>query len=589
MEKPYDEDGIVTAFTGEEGRATAAKPKVNQGCYPQYSPNPGKSFIIKGLYIGTNDGCLADQGLNYDNHPAYDYVAEIGTPVYAAASGRVVKIVNKATGLPGRCVPKGIETGGCGIWGYVGIDHGNGYVTQYGHLSRIDVQSGDEIKAGALIGLSGQSSPPKKDKDGNVTKLYSVPPHFHFEVLKENAASPYGYAFVDPYGWEGDPRNDPLEKAIGIPNVRLWKAGAQASPAEPKGSVAPSSTTVPQNNNYGNLIDETRSRKTRIALSPYYYTYNGRDMREWRPLFAMARSQNVELIENNMKNPLANFDIIIWDTCSYENSLLFAEIDDLIAKGKMVVLTGTNSCVTNDKKSKDHANVVLRKYGMILTDDDPDYSFEVSVVRGHPITDGISNFLGFRNPYIKIIDSTNVIPLAKAGENIVMAIYEDKKSGGAIIAHGYGPNFLFGAFNYGTKTTDYRLLQVFKNIVNYQKVKTPHRSVLRRGFGVEGTAAKSNLGLTANSTETDAILRAVANSLPSCRGDYREPLIKKIIGKYATVDCVCKKNPACYNLTAYLKNVANEWGVVELANGIDAELLIDYGFPKDIANALTKP
>lgn len=52
---------------------------------------------------------------------------------------------------------------------------------------------------------------------------------------------------------------------------------------------------------------------------------------------------------------------------------------------------------------------------------------------------------------------------------------------------------------------------------------------------------------------------------------------------------VFAKNPACYNLTAYLKNVANEWGVVELANGIDAELLIDYGFPKDIANALTKP
>ena len=55
MEKPYDEDGIVTAFTGEEGRATAAKPKVNQGCYPQYSPNPGKSFIIKGLHACQHD------------------------------------------------------------------------------------------------------------------------------------------------------------------------------------------------------------------------------------------------------------------------------------------------------------------------------------------------------------------------------------------------------------------------------------------------------------------------------------------------------------------------------------------------------
>ena len=238
MEKPYDEDSIVTAFTGEEGAATPAKPKVNQGCYPQSSPNPGKRFIIKGLYIGTNDGCLADQGLNYDNHPAYDYIAATGTPVYAAASGKVMKTVNKATGFPGRCVPRGIETGGCGVWGYVGIDHGNEYITQYGHLSRIDVQSDDEIKAGALIGLTGQSSPPKKDKNGKITNLYSVSPHFHFEVLKENKGSPYGYAFVDPYGWEDSPKDDPLEKATGIPNVRLWKADVQTLAAPSSAAVA---------------------------------------------------------------------------------------------------------------------------------------------------------------------------------------------------------------------------------------------------------------------------------------------------------------------------------------------------------------
>ena len=91
----------------------------------------------------------------------------------SAASDVYKRQVNKATGFPGRCVPRGIETGGCGVWGYVGIDHGNEYITQYGHLSRIDVQSDDEIKAGALIGLTGQSSPPKKDKNGKITNLYS--------------------------------------------------------------------------------------------------------------------------------------------------------------------------------------------------------------------------------------------------------------------------------------------------------------------------------------------------------------------------------------------------------------------------------
>ena len=83
-------DGVVTAFTGETGIGAA----VNQGCYPK---RDGGSFSVMGLYIGTNDGCLPHQGLNYDNHPAYDYYAEYGTPVKAAAGGKVVNILNTST------------------------------------------------------------------------------------------------------------------------------------------------------------------------------------------------------------------------------------------------------------------------------------------------------------------------------------------------------------------------------------------------------------------------------------------------------------------------------------------------------------
>jgi branched-chain amino acid transport system substrate-binding protein len=214
---PYtDEDGVVTAFTGEEGRGKATK----LGCYAPAAKG-GSKFSVAGLYGGTNDGCLPNQGLNYDSHPGYDYRATLGTEVYAAGKGKVVTAVNKVTGKSERCIPKGIDRAGCEVWGFIGIDHGNGYVTQYGHLSKIYFQSGDEVSGGDLIGLSGQSSPPVK---GGAP--YSVGPHLHFEVLKQSQAAPYGYAFVDPYGWEGNAGEDPLENgATGIPNVRLWKSG----------------------------------------------------------------------------------------------------------------------------------------------------------------------------------------------------------------------------------------------------------------------------------------------------------------------------------------------------------------------------
>lgn len=456
MEKPYDEDGIVTAFTGEEGRATAAKPKVNQGCYPQYSPNPGKSFIIKGLYIGTNDGCLADQGLNYDNHPAYDYVAEIGTPVYAAASGRVVKIVNKATGLPGRCVPKGIETGGCGIWGYVGIDHGNGYVTQYGHLSRIDVQSGDEINAGALIGLTGQSSPPTKDKNGNVTKLYSVPPHFHFEVLKENSGSPYGYAFVDPYGWEGDPRNDPLEKATGIPNVRLWKTGAQASPADPKVSAAPNSTTA---------LPKRTEPPGRLVYATCFQM-------ECFKRYLVTESRNTD--------------------------------------GLMVAKVATTYHFNDAGYSKnEHKDEFARLNAMPVKYST--YKASCKIPGG----------------YIELDDGTR-IPQPERN-----------------VSHATEAEF-----------------KVWKAVCD----------------GLESGAI---------SGETDAILRTVANS-DACPPSYGRPKIGKVIGKYATAICICKKEPDCDNATAYLKKVDNRWVLVDHGTGIFPENLISYGFPKNIAYALTR-
>lgn len=96
-------------------------------------------------------------------HTGIDFDVPTGTPVVAVAPGVIVR------------------SGWAGSYGYrIEIDHGNGYVTTYNHLSRI-VKSSGSVEAGEDIGRSGST--------GN-----SSGAHLHFEVLRGNS-------FVDPAKW----------------------------------------------------------------------------------------------------------------------------------------------------------------------------------------------------------------------------------------------------------------------------------------------------------------------------------------------------------------------------------------------------
>ena len=89
-------------------------------------------------------------------HGGIDIAAEIGTPIAASDSGKV------------------IFTGECGSYGLlVKIDHQNGYVTYYAHCSKINVYVGDYVEKGDIISLVGNT--------GN-----STGPHCHFEVRHNN-------------------------------------------------------------------------------------------------------------------------------------------------------------------------------------------------------------------------------------------------------------------------------------------------------------------------------------------------------------------------------------------------------------------
>jgi murein DD-endopeptidase MepM/ murein hydrolase activator NlpD len=96
-------------------------------------------------------------------HTGLDFRVKSGTSVVAAANGTV------------------IASGWGGAYGYrIEIDHGNGYVTAYNHLSKIEI-SGGEVAAGQEIGKTGTS--------GNTTG-----PHLHFEVTKDGV-------FMNPSSW----------------------------------------------------------------------------------------------------------------------------------------------------------------------------------------------------------------------------------------------------------------------------------------------------------------------------------------------------------------------------------------------------
>lgn len=112
-------------------------------------------------------------GRTYEFHPGMDIDGERGELVYAPGNGTVIKAG---------------WTGGYG--NMIEIDHGNGITTRYGHLSKVEVEVGDEIVRGQEIGLIGSTG-------------RSTGPHLHFELrLDDRSINPRHFLPPEPINIE---------------------------------------------------------------------------------------------------------------------------------------------------------------------------------------------------------------------------------------------------------------------------------------------------------------------------------------------------------------------------------------------------
>ena len=91
-------------------------------------------------------------------HSGVDLAAPTGTPVYAEAAATV---------------SRGGWRGGYGL--SLSLDHPGGIETRYGHLSRLNVSAGQQVKQGDLIGYVGSTG-------------RSTGPHLHYEVRVNGGA-----------------------------------------------------------------------------------------------------------------------------------------------------------------------------------------------------------------------------------------------------------------------------------------------------------------------------------------------------------------------------------------------------------------
>ncbi|AFD07141.1 M23 family metallopeptidase [Solitalea canadensis] len=127
--------------------------------------------------VSNKDLTRMASGYGYRIHPIYktrkfhagmDFTSPTGTPIYATGDGVVITAGQER-----------------GYGNEVKINHGYGYQTLYGHMSKIAVRVGNRVKRGEVIGYVGSTGA-------------STGPHCHYEVHKNGQpVNPINFYFND--------------------------------------------------------------------------------------------------------------------------------------------------------------------------------------------------------------------------------------------------------------------------------------------------------------------------------------------------------------------------------------------------------
>ncbi len=197
-------NGASATYSQKQARNTAPTPFLHRPYYGSRSiASRTVSFVDHDHPWYDNDGMFVRYdgarwtnvaigsctgGVNcYDGHNGYDLDMHF-EPVLSAAAGTVTRAswynpLNHNSSL--------------GLW--VAVDHGNGFVTAYGHLSAITVAVGDQVGTQWQVGTSG-------------TTGSSTGPHLHMATYYLP-----NWQATDPFGWTG---NYPDPNVV--PDNYLW-------------------------------------------------------------------------------------------------------------------------------------------------------------------------------------------------------------------------------------------------------------------------------------------------------------------------------------------------------------------------------
>lgn len=155
---------LTTYYNGEELKSRVLDEEIITKAVPQVvhiGTTERPSYIVP-MEKYTISSCY---GARWGRmHEGVDMAAAVGGEVMATAGGTVIRA--EYYGGYGKCID---------------VDHGNGIVSRYGHLSAINVSLGQTVSQGEVIALSGNT--------GN-----STGPHLHFELrINGDAVNPYNY------------------------------------------------------------------------------------------------------------------------------------------------------------------------------------------------------------------------------------------------------------------------------------------------------------------------------------------------------------------------------------------------------------